>query len=87
MLYRPTIVGTDNVPKTGGVILASNHLSFIDPFAILLAAPRQVHYLAKDDYFTAPAFAVSSPARSSRVWARSRSTGTSRARRSRSRLR
>ena len=52
VLYRPTIVGTENVPQTGGVILASNHLSFIDSFAIPLAAPRQVHYLAKDDYFT-----------------------------------
>ena len=52
VLYRPTIVGTENVPRTGGVIFASNHLSFIDSFAIPLAAPRQVHYLAKDDYFT-----------------------------------
>jgi 1-acyl-sn-glycerol-3-phosphate acyltransferase len=52
VLYRPTIVGTENVPRTGGVILASNHLSFIDSFAIPLAAPRQVHYLAKSDYFT-----------------------------------
>lgn len=52
VLYRPTIHGTENVPPTGGVILASNHLSFIDSFAIPLAAPRQVHFLAKDDYFT-----------------------------------
>src|SRR4029450_7471954 len=52
VLYRPTITGTENVPPTGGVILASNHLSFIDSFAIPLAAPRQVHFLAKDDYFT-----------------------------------
>ncbi len=52
VLYRPTIRGTENVPPTGGVILASNHLSFIDSFAIPLAAPRQVHFLAKDDYFT-----------------------------------
>jgi 1-acyl-sn-glycerol-3-phosphate acyltransferase len=52
VLYRPTITGTENVPLTGGVILASNHLSFIDSFAIPLAAPRQVHFLAKDDYFT-----------------------------------
>ena len=34
VLYRPTISGVDNVPRTGGVILASNHLSFIDSFAI-----------------------------------------------------
>jgi 1-acyl-sn-glycerol-3-phosphate acyltransferase len=51
VLYRPTVTGTENVPLTGGVILASNHLSFIDSFAIPLAAPRQVHFLAKDDYF------------------------------------
>lgn len=51
-LWRPTIVGEHNVPPTGGLILASNHLSFIDSFAIPLAAPRQVSFLAKDDYFT-----------------------------------
>ncbi len=51
-LYRPTITGTANVPPTGGVLLASNHFSFIDSLAIPLAAPRQVRFLAKDDYFT-----------------------------------
>jgi 1-acyl-sn-glycerol-3-phosphate acyltransferase len=54
VLYRPTIRGAENVPAAGGVILASNHLSFIDSFAIPLAAPRQVRFLAKDDYFTGP---------------------------------
>ncbi|MGB7819058.1 MAG: lysophospholipid acyltransferase family protein [Ornithinibacter sp.] len=51
-LWRPTITGTANVPRTGGVILASNHLSFIDSFAIPIAAPRPVSFLAKADYFT-----------------------------------
>ncbi len=51
-LYRPDIQGADNVPRSGGVILASNHLSFIDSFAIPLAAPRRVRFLAKDDYWT-----------------------------------
>ena len=51
-LYRPRIEGKDNVPMTGGVILASNHLSFIDSFAIPLAAPRQVRFLAKEEYWT-----------------------------------
>ena len=53
-LYRPTITGTEHVPLSGGVILASNHLSFIDSFAIPLSAPRRVRFLAKDDYFTGP---------------------------------
>lgn len=51
-LYRPTIEGTDNLPRDGGVIVASNHLSFIDSFAIPLAAPRQVRFLAKEEYWT-----------------------------------
>lgn len=51
-IWRPTVEGRENVPATGGVILASNHLSFIDSVVIPLAAPRQVHFLAKDSYFT-----------------------------------
>jgi len=52
ILYRPTISGVENVPREGGVIIASNHLSFIDSFAIPLVAPRKVSFLAKSDYFT-----------------------------------
>jgi 1-acyl-sn-glycerol-3-phosphate acyltransferase len=52
LLWRPTITGTENVPRGGGVILASNHLSFIDSFAIPIAAPRPVSFLAKSEYFT-----------------------------------
>ncbi|NLX00205.1 MAG: 1-acyl-sn-glycerol-3-phosphate acyltransferase [Actinomycetales bacterium] len=51
-VYRPTIEGRENVPRTGGVLLASNHRSFIDSFAIPLATPRPVNFLAKSDYFT-----------------------------------
>ena len=51
-LYRPTIEGKENIPREGGVIVASNHLSFIDSFAIPIAAPRPVAFLAKSDYFT-----------------------------------
>jgi 1-acyl-sn-glycerol-3-phosphate acyltransferase len=51
-IWRPTITGTHNIPREGGVILASNHLSFIDSFAIPIASPRPVSFLAKSDYFT-----------------------------------
>lgn len=50
-VYRPRIEGRANVPRTGAVILASNHLSFIDSMAIPTAAPRPVHFLAKSSYF------------------------------------
>ncbi len=49
---RMHVTGRANVPATGPVILASNHLSFIDSMVIPLSAPRRVHYLAKAEYFT-----------------------------------
>lgn len=51
-IWRPDVVGADNVPAAGPVILASNHLSFADSVVIPLTAPRQVAFLAKDDYWT-----------------------------------
>ncbi|MFE7590789.1 lysophospholipid acyltransferase family protein [Kitasatospora sp. NPDC057512] len=51
-IWRPVIEGIGNVPRKGGVILASNHLSFIDSVVIPLTAPRRVHFLAKAEYFT-----------------------------------
>jgi 1-acyl-sn-glycerol-3-phosphate acyltransferase len=53
-IYRPVIEGLENVPRDGGVILASNHLSFIDSVVIPLTAPRRVFFLAKAEYFTGP---------------------------------
>ena len=52
LIWRPEVVGTENVPPTGPVILASNHLSFVDSVVIPLTSPRQVAFLAKSDYFT-----------------------------------
>ncbi|MBC3843662.1 1-acyl-sn-glycerol-3-phosphate acyltransferase [Streptacidiphilus sp. 4-A2] len=52
VVYRPVIEGRKNVPKRGAVILASNHLSFIDSVVIPLVAPRPVVFLAKAEYFT-----------------------------------
>ncbi|MET8523490.1 lysophospholipid acyltransferase family protein [Nocardioides sp. NPDC004968] len=46
------MTGAENVPRTGGVLLASNHLSFADSIVIPSVSPRPVHFLAKSDYFT-----------------------------------
>jgi 1-acyl-sn-glycerol-3-phosphate acyltransferase len=51
-LFRPWVVGLENIPKQGAVILASNHLSFIDSVFLPLVAPRRVVFLAKSEYFT-----------------------------------
>jgi 1-acyl-sn-glycerol-3-phosphate acyltransferase len=52
LLFRPQVTGREHVPLSGPVILASNHLSFIDSIAIPTVAPRKVAYLAKAEYFT-----------------------------------
>ena len=51
-VWRPTVTGLENVPDSGGVILASNHLSFVDSVVIPCVVPRKVVFLAKSDYFT-----------------------------------
>src|ERR1700749_2861704 len=52
IVFRPWAVGTDNVPREGAAILASNHLSFSDHFFAPLSLPRKVVFLAKSEYFT-----------------------------------
>jgi len=53
LMWRPVVEGVEHVPITGPVILASNHLSFIDSIVIPLAVPhRRVTFLAKAEYFT-----------------------------------
>lgn len=49
--FRPEVHGASNVPRTGPVILAANHLSFVDSFLIPLMTPRRVSFLAKQEYF------------------------------------
>jgi 1-acyl-sn-glycerol-3-phosphate acyltransferase len=50
-IWRPRVVGLEHVPRTGALILASNHRSFIDSVVIPAVAPRPVGFLAKSDYF------------------------------------
>ncbi|MFD0776542.1 lysophospholipid acyltransferase family protein [Streptomonospora algeriensis] len=52
ILYRPRIEGLEQIPDTGPVILAANHLSFSDSVVIPLAVPRRIRFLAKAEYFT-----------------------------------
>lgn len=51
-VFRPWVRGIENVPRSGAVILASNHLSFTDSVFLPLVLDRRVVFLAKSDYFT-----------------------------------
>lgn len=50
--YHPWSEGLENVPETGGAILASNHLSFSDSVFLPLVLKRKVVFLGKSEYFT-----------------------------------
>ncbi len=52
VVYRPWSKGLRNVPKKGGAILASNHLSFSDSIFLPLVMKRKVVFLGKAEYFT-----------------------------------
>jgi 1-acyl-sn-glycerol-3-phosphate acyltransferase len=54
VLFRPKVTGLRNVPQSGPVIVASNHLSFSDSIFMPLVVPRKVTFLAKSEYFTSP---------------------------------
>ena len=49
---RLEVSGLEHLPRTGPVIVASNHMSFIDSVVIPVVAPRPVRFLAKEEYFT-----------------------------------
>ena len=54
LFYPLSIYGRENIPRTGGFIFASNHLSNLDPVLLgmtVMTVGRPSHYLAKDSLF------------------------------------
>ena len=45
LLYRIEVIGTDRLPPTGGALLVSNHVSFIDMLLVLASTRRFVRFL------------------------------------------
>lgn len=54
LLWRIRWIGSENIPITGGLIIASNHQTYIDPFWISCPVKRPVRYLAWDAAFSWP---------------------------------
>jgi 1-acyl-sn-glycerol-3-phosphate acyltransferase len=45
------VVGSERVPRTGGVLLVANHQSYLDPVLIGVRLPRPLSYIAKSELF------------------------------------
>ncbi|MEU1149680.1 lysophospholipid acyltransferase family protein [Streptomyces sp. NPDC005901] len=52
LMFRPRVEGAENIPGTGPVILAGNHLTFIDSMIMPLVTKRPVYFIGKDEYVT-----------------------------------
>lgn len=55
-IWNPIIVGADNIPSTGGVILASNHVGIAETVMMPAMIARPVRFLAKADLFRGGSF-------------------------------
>lgn len=51
IFFKVDVQGVNNIPESGGAILASNHLSVSDSVFLPASLERSVVFLAKDDYF------------------------------------
>ena len=54
IIFRCRIEGSDNIPKTGGAIIAPNHTSFFDPPLAGAAMKRPLNFMAKQELFEVP---------------------------------
>src|SRR6185437_4525989 len=53
-LYRIKVIGKENFPTEGGVLLCTNHIDNFDPPVVGITCPRTVHFMAKEELFNAP---------------------------------
>lgn len=49
--YNPTIIGEENVPEEGAIIVVGNHVHIMDQCLPIMGIKRPIHYMAKKEYF------------------------------------
>jgi len=54
ILFRPSVKGRENIPRTGPVLIAPIHRSNVDFAFSLFISPRKVFFMAKDSLFKVP---------------------------------
>lgn len=51
LFFRLRVVGTENIPQSGPLLLVSNHVSHLDPPVVSTLCRRQISFLAKAELF------------------------------------
>lgn len=54
LLWQMRFTGVENIPQQGGLVIAANHQTYIDPFWVSVPVKRPVRYLAWDEAFNWP---------------------------------
>lgn len=49
--YNPKIIGKENIPKEGSIVVAGNHIHIMDQCNVIISTKRCLHYMAKKEYF------------------------------------
>ncbi|MDQ3022928.1 MAG: 1-acyl-sn-glycerol-3-phosphate acyltransferase [bacterium] len=57
LVFRLHVEGSRSVPRRGGVLICSNHVSHLDPPVVGVAVPRMVFHMAKRELFKVPPLA------------------------------
>ena len=58
IFLRTKVIGAENIPATGGFILASNHMANWDPPFLGTFSPRIVNFMGKEELFKNPIMAA-----------------------------
>ena len=51
ILYPYRVLGLDNIPREGRILLAGDHTKWLDPVTLVCVVKRQIHFLAKEELF------------------------------------
>ena len=51
LYYRPTVIGKENIPTDGSMLVVGNHVHILDQCLAIIATKRPLHYMAKKEYF------------------------------------
>lgn len=49
--YNPKVIGKENIPKTGAILIVGNHKHLYDQCLTIISTKRGIHYMAKKEYF------------------------------------
>lgn len=49
--YTPKIIGKENIPKEGPILIVGNHKHLYDQCLAIISTKRPIHYMAKKEYF------------------------------------